>query len=288
MTNDLPIGVFDSGVGGLTVLSALQQIMPNENFIYLGDTARVPYGTRSGQTIVRYSLRVAGHLMTQNIKALVVACNTATSYALKILQEVCIPLQVKVYGVIVPGALEACRATKTNKIAVLGTTGTVDGGVYPQTIHSVNPNVVVIQQACPLFVPLIEEGWHNKPVSKSIATEYLRNLPDVDTIILGCTHYPLLRNTLKKILPSVTFIDSARSTAQYVRKDLEKQNLLTSTSKGQVSFLVTDNLKRFRKVGYYFLEYTPSPLTLITTGMKPHFGVRRHQKNQRAKPPTSE
>ena len=273
MKNELPIGVFDSGVGGLTVLSSLQKKLPNENFIYLGDTARVPYGTRSATTVIRYSMRVAGHLVQRKIKALVVACNTASSYALDELSKQCEPLGITVFGVIFPGALAASKQTNNMQIAVLGTDGTIDGRKYIEVLNELNPQLLITQQACPLFVPLIEEGWQDNPVCKMVAIEYIKSLTNVDTIILGCTHYPLLKSVLEEILPKVTFIDSAEATAQFVRDHLEEHCLLASRIEGESEYLVTDNLKRFHKVGYYFLGYHPSPLTLIDIQDSDELGV---------------
>ena len=275
------IGVFDSGVGGLTVLAELQLALPNEEFVYLGDTARVPYGSRSPETIIRYSKRVAGHLVKRDIKALVVACNTATTYALDALIEACRPLNIVVFGVIEPSALMALEKSKHKSIAVLGTEGTINGGKYYQILKKYEPNVHIKQQACPLFVPIIEEGWHNHPVAKMVAEEYLLTVQQltvqketvrqsqiypIDTVILGCTHYPLLKPLLESLCPQMTFIDSAQSTAQMVRKTLNHLGLLRTESSNlsnKTLFLVTDNLQRFAKVGYYFLGVTPEPLQLI-------------------------
>lgn len=269
--NKQAIGVFDSGVGGLTVLHALQQAMPSEDFIYLGDTARVPYGTRSPETILRYSSRVAGHLLTHNIKALVIACNTATSYALEPLQDACQKIGVPVFGVIKPSSEVALSQSQNKHILVLGTEGTIQGERYTHTLQQMNPNVYVQGLACPLFVPLIEEGWHTHPVTDTIAQEYfstVENLTIFDTAILGCTHYPMIKANLERLFPSIRFIDSAQTTATIVRQALERQNLMTipsetSSTQGKTTFLVTDNLSRFCKVGYYFVGYTPTDIAMV-------------------------
>jgi len=269
--NKQAIGVFDSGVGGLTVLHALQQAMPSEDFIYLGDTARVPYGTRSPETILRYSSRVAGHLLTHNIKALVIACNTATSYALEPLQRACQKIGVPVFGVIKPSSEVALSQSQNKHILVLGTEGTIQGERYTHTLQQMNPNVYVQGLACPLFVPLIEEGWHTHSVTDTIAQEYfstVENLTIFDTAILGCTHYPMIKPNLERLFPSLRFIDSAQTTATIVRQALECQNLITTPSetskaKGKTTFLVTDNLSRFCKVGYYFVGYTPTDIAMV-------------------------
>ena len=270
MNNEMSIGVFDSGVGGLTVLHALQKELPAENFIYLGDTARVPYGTRSPETIVRYSSRVAGHLMRYDIKALVIACNTATSYALETLQKACGKRNIPVFGVIEPSAQVALEKTVNGNILVLGTEGTIQGHKYTETLHRMNPQITVQGLACPLFVPLIEEGWHNHSVTATVAKEYFSQIPNLtsfDTAILGCTHYPLIKPVLENIYPSIHFIDSAETTAKIVHNKLVDINRLkssnTAISDGQTRFLVTDNLQRFRKVGYYFVGYEPNPIDMV-------------------------
>lgn len=259
----LPIGVFDSGVGGLTVLSALQTHLPQEDFIYLGDTARVPYGSRSAETVIRYSKRVAGHLVQRNIKILVIACNTATTYAVEVLQELCHPLGIHVFGVIEPSAQMAIDHSPTKKIAVLGTEGTIQGGKYTEKLQLFCPSVTIEQQACPLFVPIIEEGWHTHSVAKIVAEEYLQHIHLADTVILGCTHYPLLKDVLQELRPNLTFIDSAQSTALLIRDFLEKNTLRNQQNLGSTTYLVTDNLTRFTKVGYYFLGIPPHPIHLI-------------------------
>lgn len=269
--NKQAIGVFDSGVGGLTVLHALQQAMPDENFIYLGDTARVPYGTRSPETILRYSCRVAGRLLTHNIKALVIACNTATSYALEPLQRACQKVGVPVFGVIEPSSQIALSQSQNRHILVLGTEGTIQGERYTHTLQQMDPSVYVQGLACPLFVPLIEEGWHSHPVTDTIAQEYfatVENLTIFDTAILGCTHYPMIKPNLERLFPSIRFIDSAQTTARVVQQALERQHILEIQSEtvivpGQTQFLVTDNLSRFCKVGYYFVGYTPTNITMV-------------------------
>lgn len=266
MSNELieqAIGVFDSGVGGLTVLAELQKELPNESFIYLGDTARVPYGSRSPETIIRYSKRVAGHLVKLKIKALVIACNTATSYALEELQHACEPFNIEVFGVIEPGARAGLYASKTKRIAILGTEGTILGKKYNKILEALCPEVQIQEKACPLFVPLIEEGWHQKEVAQMIAEEYLQNIRNVDTVILGCTHYPLLKPLLQRLRPNMTFIDSAEATAQFVRVSLEQKGLLSGATAGETRYLVTDNLQRFQRVGYYFLRQHPHPLELV-------------------------
>lgn len=260
---DLPIGIFDSGVGGLTVFSAVAKKLPRENLLYLGDTARVPYGSRSPETVLKYAQRVAGHLVNRGVKALIVACNTATTYALEYLQEAAQKENIPVLGVIAPGAQKAVAGSTNKKIGILGTDGTIKGKRYEQEIHKINPHVTVIGQPCPLFVPLIEEGWHKDPITMQVAKRYLTNIEEPDTIILGCTHYPLIKPILEKVLPAVQFIDSATATAEQSYKVLQEKNLLRQHGKGKYRFLVTDNMERFHRVGYYFLGYSPTPIQLI-------------------------
>ena len=270
MQNEKAIGVFDSGVGGLTVLYALQNALPLEKFIYLGDTARVPYGTRSPETIIRYSKRVAGHLYKRDIKALVIACNTATSYALESLQNAFEPIGIPVFGVIKASAFAALDHSTNNNILVLGTEGTIRGEKYSKTIQTIEPTAKVHGLACPLFVPLIEEGWHKHPVTETVAREYfgtVQNLTSFDTAILGCTHYPLLKPMLSRLFPTIHFIDSAATTASMVKAALASKMLTApdreSQSRGETEFLVTDNLQRFHKVGYYFVGSSPSPIQMV-------------------------
>jgi len=273
MKKDFAIGVFDSGVGGLTVLKALQTAMPHERFIYLGDTARVPYGSRSPETIIRYSKRVTGHLLQRDIKALVIACNTATTYALTALQEACRHLDLPVFGVIEPSAAMAVQSSRSQRILVLGTEGTIAGGKYTEAITRLSPDAQVYSKACPLFVPLIEEGWHTHVVTKMVAAEYFAEIVDlngIDTAILGCTHYPLIKSLLSTLFPSIHFIDSAETTAQIVLKELNDRQILNDQLIGNhdslrenTLYLVTDNLPKFSHVGHQFIGHTPSPLELV-------------------------
>lgn len=273
MKKEFAIGVFDSGVGGLTVLKALQTAMPNERFIYLGDTARVPYGSRSPETIIRYSKRVTGHLLQRDIKALVIACNTATTYALTALKEACQHLNLPVFGVIEPSASMAVSSSPSQHILVLGTEGTIAGGKYTETITRLSPGATVYSKACPLFVPLIEEGWHTHEVTKIVAREYfseIKNLGNIDTAILGCTHYPLIKTLLGILFPSIHFIDSAETTAQIVLGELMERQILNDQLSvnhdslgGNTLYLVTDNLPKFAHVGHQFIGHTPSPLELV-------------------------
>jgi len=257
-----PIGVFDSGVGGLTVLAALRRALPAEDLLYLGDTARVPYGTRSATTVERYALRVASHLYEDGIKALVVACNTATTHALPALTAAGRRAGVPVLGVIEPGVAEALRRTRSGRVAVLGTEGTIRGGRYQALLA---PHVREVQaRACGLFVGLAEEGWTDGEVARLVAERYLAPLRDgPDTVILGCTHYPLLRGVIEAALPGVAIVDSAESTAVATRERLAEAGLLRQAGTGRSRFLVTDNVERFQHAGRRFLGVVPKPVALV-------------------------
>lgn len=258
-----PIGVFDSGVGGLTVLSALRQRLPSEALVYLGDTARVPYGTRSPETVINYSRRVASRLVREDIKALVIACNTATAHALEALQEAGARIGLPVIGVIEPGIRAALAASRGGTVAVLGTEGTIRAGRYQQALARVG--TPSLGQACSLLVPLAEEGWTNGEVAKAVAERYLAPLQgQVDTAILGCTHFPLLREVIQAALPGVVLVDSAESTAKAVADTLAQHGLLLAPrAPAPTRFLVTDNLERFVTVGHRFLGNAPDPVNLV-------------------------
>lgn len=244
------IGVFDSGVGGLTVLKAIIKTLPQEDTIYLGDTARVPYGIRSPQTVLRYSLENTQFLVKKSIKVLVVACNTTSAISLPHLQK---DFSLPVIGVIEPGAKKAALATKNNKIGVIGTEATVKSGAYLKAITRFAPQSKIFGQACPLFVPLVEEGWIDNEVALLSAERYLALLKkkEVDTVVLGCTHYPLLKKVIKKVMGNgVTLIDSAEETAKEVRRVLQEKGWLKEGPKeGRHQFFVTDDPDRFVRVG---------------------------------------
>ncbi|MDD2967243.1 MAG: glutamate racemase [Desulfovibrionaceae bacterium] len=253
----LPIGIFDSGMGGITVLKALADTLPQENLLYLGDTARLPYGTKSNDTIGRYSRQAAGKLVERGIKMLVIACNTATSAALPLLQKAFSPLPV--LGVIEPGAHAATAATRSGSIAVIATEATIQGGAYQKAIHTINPACVVTARPCTLFVPLCEEGWTEGPIVEAVCQRYLGdifcNKPDSpDTLMLGCTHYPVLKQALQQVVgQNVAIVDSAASTAEAVAQWLAKHKLLcTAQGEGTRHFLTTDNPARFARTGSLF------------------------------------
>jgi glutamate racemase len=247
------IGIFDSGVGGLTVLRELRCQMPTEELVYLGDTARVPYGTKSPQTVQRYAQEAARFLVAQRVKLLVVACNTASAVALDMLSAA---HQLPVVGVIEPGARRALEKTQNGRIGVLGTEGTVRSGAYERALHAGRASAEVFSAACPLFVPLAEEGWAEHPVARLAAAEYLQPLLDkgIDTLVLGCTHYPILKKTLQEVVgPAVTLIDSAEETAKQVHDLLAQRGLSRqSPEPGATRYFVTDIPDRFERVGSRF------------------------------------
>jgi glutamate racemase len=269
----LPIGVFDSGVGGLTVLRALRQQLPHEHFVYLGDTARLPYGTKSAQSVTRYSLQAADFLVRRGIKYLVVACNTASSVALDALRERFSPLPV--VGVIGPGTEAACAATRTNHIAVIATEGTIGGGAYQREIAGQIPGAVVISQACSLFVALAEEGWTRGEIVESVARRYLGEMLEqdraIDTLLLGCTHFPVLMEALRAAIgPKIAIVDSAQTTAAFLLKDLQRRDLMRETTEaGAVQLLATDSAERFARVGTVFLAETFSPTQVEVVDLGP-------------------
>ncbi|GMW02829.1 MAG: glutamate racemase [Candidatus Hydrogenedentota bacterium] len=249
------MGIFDSGVGGLTVLRRVAERLPHESIVYLGDTARVPYGTKSAETVVRYAKACANVLIDRGISLLVVACNTASAYALEALRH---ELTIPVIGVIDPGARRAVRSTRSGRIGVIGTKGTISSGAYQNAIAALQPDHAVFGQPCPLFVPLAEEGWLEGEVPLSVARTYLRPLldHDIDTLVLGCTHYPLLKDVIAEAAgPGVTLIDSAEATAETVATYLQKQDNSPANQESRFHYLVTDDPDSFARVGRGFLGY---------------------------------
>jgi glutamate racemase len=252
--NRAPIGIFDSGIGGLTVARAIYERLPHESTIYFGDTARVPYGPKSPDTVRRYSLEILHWLLGQGVKAVVIACNTSTAHALDALQTAS---PVPVIGVIEPGARAAVAALHRGAIGVIGTAGTIASNAYARAIQAVRPGTAVEQRACPLFVPLVEEGWFEHPAAELIAAEYLAPLQraKVDVMVLGCTHYPLLKPLLQRVMGAdITLIDSGEETAATV-VDVLRANGLNAPA-GEVTqhrFVVSDDEARFRQVGARFI-----------------------------------
>jgi glutamate racemase len=263
---DRPIGVFDSGVGGLTVLKEIIRELPHESTIYLGDTARVPYGIRSPETVMRYSFENTQFLSSRGIKLLVIACNTASSVSLDAIKK---SISIPVIGVIEPGAKAAVKATRNRKIGVIGTAATVKSKAYTKAIKDLDEGIEVLSLACPLFVPLVEEGWTDGPVAAMIAREYLGNLKEkgIDTVVLGCTHYPLLKKVIAEVMgKDVTLIDSAVETAHEIRSALEAFGLHRTGAALFREFYVTDSPDRFLQVGEHFLGQTIRNIEKISVG----------------------
>jgi glutamate racemase len=269
----LPIGIFDSGVGGLTVYRALHERLPSEHFVYLGDTARVPYGTKSLSTVERYAIENAKFLEAHGIKLLVVACNTASALALPAVRDA---VGVRVIGVIDPGARAATSIAAEKKIGIIGTEATVQSGAYAKAIARINPLVEVIERACPLFVPLAEEGWAETDVARAVAEQYLADLrsKDIGALVLGCTHYPILRDLIGEIIgKEVPLIDSGDAAAREVQTLLESSDLASVMPEQEIRerqlcddldhFYVTDAAERFAKVAERFLGTAPSVLEAV-------------------------
>jgi len=244
-----PIGVFDSGIGGLTVAAALQEILPSENIFYIGDTARVPYGGKSRRTVERYSIEIGGLLLAEQAKIVVVACNTASALAVPKLKEI---FNVPVQGVVTPGAEAAVRATRSGRIGVVGTRATITSGAYEHAIRNLDPALKVFSAACPLLVPLIEEGLFDDPVTGQMLSRYLSPLlaENIDTLVLGCTHYPLLRDAIARTAgPGVTLVDSANNCALAVKDLLEAQSLSAPQERlGRLDVALTDSTEGFLRV----------------------------------------
>jgi glutamate racemase len=254
-TANKPIGVFDSGIGRLTVVAALRALLPNESIFYLGDTARVPYGGKSAATVQRYSLEIAAMLLGENAKTVVVACNTASALALPRLEET---LPVTVTGVILPGARAAIEKTRSGHIGVIGTRATIASGAYERALRSLNGDIRVTARACPLLVPLIEEGWLESPITDEIILQYLAPLMNdgVDTLVLGCTHYPLLRKAIARLVgDKIALVDSAQNCALAVRDLLQQENLCASAGdNGRLQVALTDPPDAFLRVAREALQ----------------------------------
>ena len=253
MEKDAAIGIFDSGIGGLTVLQQIARLSPREILVYLGDTARSPYGTKSPDVVKYYACENTDFLIERGLKMLVVACNTASAIALDDLRE---RYDIPVVGVIEPGAQEGVRRSHNRRIGVIGTEATITSRAYTHALRALDPGVEVYTRACPLFVPLVEEGWIDNKIARETTTMYLSSLKHsgIDTLILGCTHYPLLKKCIAKFLgPRVYLVDSAEETAKVVRTTLTSKGLARRKGNGGASFFVTDVPDRFVKVGSRFL-----------------------------------
>lgn len=250
-----PIGVFDSGIGGLTVVKEIMEQLPNESIVYFGDTARVPYGTKSKETITRYSFQCIKFLLEKNVKAIVVACNTASAASLDIIKE---SFDIPIVGVVEPGAIAACEVTKLNKIGIIGTESTVSSGAYEKEINVINNDVKMILRACPLFVPIVEEGWQETEIAKLTAKEYLEELKQkgIDALVMACTHYPLLEKTIGELMgDEIKLVNPAFETAKALKKELQQLSIQSRSNKNAAyEFYVSDNPVKFKKVGENFLS----------------------------------
>lgn len=248
------IGIFDSGLGGLTVLAELVKLLPNEDYIYVGDTARVPYGSRSRETIIKYSVEIASFLVKQNIKLLVVACNTSSAYSLEVLKK---QFSIPVIGVIEPCVNTFFEKSPHSSVAVIGTRATIKSEAYLQLIQKRDPEIFVFSKACPLFVPLIEEGWIDGDVTKLVIKEYLQEIQNlkIKDVILGCTHYPLIKKSINEIFPDFQLIDSSKETAKFVKLVLSEQNLENSLeNQSTINIYLTDITDKVSFLEKLFLE----------------------------------
>lgn len=264
MDINAPVGVFDSGVGGLTVVREIIRQLPSENVVYFGDTARVPYGSKSQKTIIEYTRQIIHFLKTKNVKAIVIACNTASAYAL---DTVAPEVDVPIIGVVRPGAYTAAHMTKSGNIGVIGTEGTINSGIYTTVLHEYNPKLHVVGKACPLFVPLVEEGLLNDSVTDEIASRYLQTMKEahVDTLILGCTHYPLIRSTIRKIMgEEVTLVNPAYETAINLRSLLIENGIYRDSGDPEYHFYVSDGTEKFSTFANSIL-----PVELVETRLVP-------------------
>lgn len=255
---DAPVGVFDSGVGGLTVAREIMRNLPSEKIVYFGDTARVPYGSKSRENVIRYSRQIIHFLLEQQVKAIVIACNTASAFAL---DEVRDEFGIPILGVIEPGARVAAQETKNKKVGVIGTEGTIGSGIHASYLKKLDPEIRVISKACPLFVPLVEEGWLHDPVTMEVVARYLQEFKEkeVDTLILGCTHYPLIRSTIREFMgESVRLVNPAYETALELGALLRKEHLLSAGKKQEefpYRFYVSDLADKFKAFANSILPY---------------------------------
>ena len=250
-----PIGVFDSGIGGLTVVKEIMEVLPNEDIVYFGDTARVPYGTKSKETVIKYAFQCIRFLLEKNVKAIVIACNTASAAALDVVQQ---SFDIPIIGVVEPGAVTACRVTETKKIGIIGTEGTVSSGAYERAIYNIDNNVKMILRACPLFVPIAEEGWQDTDIARLTAERYLSDLKDsgIDALVMACTHYPLLEQTIKEVMgEEIRLVNPAYETAKVLERMINSNGLKNDKPHETVyKYYVSDNPVKFKKVGQNFLN----------------------------------
>jgi len=258
---ELPIGIFDSGIGGLTVVRQIHRVLPHEDLVYLGDTARVPYGTKSPGTVVRFACEDTQFLIQQNVKAVVVACNTVSAWALPTLEQ---KFSVPIFGVIIPGAQAALKRSRNHRIGVIGTTTTVRSQAYSRAILARDDSARVFARACPLLVPLVEEGWIDNKITQAILRAYLSPIlrRQIDTLVLGCTHYPLLKKVIRSVVgKDVALVDSAASCAQFLSERLDGTKLLARTRRraGVIQPFVTDEVERFDEMAKRFLGVPTAP-----------------------------
>ena len=245
----LAIGMFDSGVGGMTVFKEVKELLPHEHIIYFGDTARVPYGNKSPQMVTKYALESALFLLTKGIKLLIIACNTSSAFALQILQR---RMPVPVIGVISPGATEAVRHTKSGRVGVIGTRTTIKSMAYERSIRKLNADMVVFSRACPLFVPIVEEGLEHDEIARLMAEKYLGDLREtgIDVLVMGCTHYPVLEDVIRHTMGSgVEIVHSGKETAKEAFKILEERDLFNKRGRGKYEYFVTDSPESFHEIG---------------------------------------
>ena len=264
MTKNGPIGVFDSGIGGLTVLRSLLAELPSESFVYFGDTARVPYGNKSPETVCKFSRENVSFLMDEGVKLVVVACNTASAEAVPMPQD---KFPIPIVGVIEPGVRAAVRMSKSHKIGIIGTAGTIRSEAYQKGIRKLDPRAKVTSRACPLFVPLVEEGWIDTPITQMIAETYLEDYrtEEIDVLVLGCTHYPLLGDMIGLVLgEKVTLVDSAVETAREVRERLSADGLQNESGEQELAIYLSDIAPNFREVGERILGRAIHDVRLLT------------------------
>jgi len=259
-----PIGIFDSGIGGLTVFDKIREILPSEDLVYLGDTARVPYGNKSFSTILKFSIENVLFLLKHNVKLIVVACNSSAAVSLSFLSA---NFKIPIVGVIKPGAEHALRVSSGQRIGIIGTALTIKSKAYEKELRLLTKKVKTVTQSCPLFVPLIENGWVQNPITRDVIAFYLKPLRNkVDTLILGCTHYPIIKPVIKKYLPRVKLVDSSEQTAVAVQTTLNIMDLRSSVKKGQSRIFVTDDPARFKSVSAIFLKRPIERAELVLNG----------------------
>lgn len=250
--NRHPVGVFDSGIGGLTVVKEIRKLLPRENIVYLGDTARLPYGTKSIEAIIEFSIQNTEFLIARGAKFIVVACYSATSAALDTIQR---KFDVPIIGVIKPGVRKALEVSRTGRIGVIGTSLTIYSGAYEKAFTKLEADCEILGRACPLFIPLVEEGWLDHPATRLVAQSYLKPLKEdgIDTLLLGCTHFPLLMPVIKKVMGDINYVDASRAVSAELREKLAKKSLLNPGGKGKISIYLTDLSQNFKEIGERFL-----------------------------------